>query len=271
MAPAVDLLIDTFDASWAEVRDVAVAAEAAGFDGLWVHDHLSGSIRGQRHVLEAGTVLAALAATVPRVMLGPLVANVNNRDPALLAILTATLQQVAEGRLLLGLGAGAAPIHPAGEEQSMVGRFPQPDPVRRRQVVEHLAVLRNLWRGEDTDLRGEFHTIRRASGFLRPDPKPPVIIGAAGWQMARLAGRVGDGINVRAELRNRDALLRHARDTAAGMGHPGEFLTTVSARWEPQWLDPDSDERGALAEVGVDRLVLIGPPGLSPGQLPTLR
>lgn len=262
--PRTDLLIDTFDSSWATVREVALAAETAGLDGVWVHDHLSGAIRGHDHVLEAGTLLAALAATVPRVVLGPLVLNVNNRDPFLLAQLVATLQQVAEGRLIVGLGAGAAPIHPAADEQRMVGRFPQPDGVRRRQVVEHLAVLRNLWGDDDTDLRGEFHTVRRARGFLSPEPTPPIIVGVSGFQMAQLAGRVADGINVHALTRGRDALIRHARTTADGMGHGADFLVTVSVPWELAWLDPDSDDRGALVSAGVDRVIVVSPPGIQP-------
>ncbi len=58
----LDLLVDPFDASWPQVRDLAVAAEERGWDGVWTWDHLSGVVHGQGHVLEGWTLLSALAA-----------------------------------------------------------------------------------------------------------------------------------------------------------------------------------------------------------------
>jgi alkanesulfonate monooxygenase SsuD/methylene tetrahydromethanopterin reductase-like flavin-dependent oxidoreductase (luciferase family) len=101
-----DLLFDPFGGRWDDLREAAVLAEAAGFDGLWLYDHLAGSAHRAAHVLECWTVLSALAAAVPRVTVGSLVLNVANRDPGTLAVMAATLQEVSGGRLLLGVGAG---------------------------------------------------------------------------------------------------------------------------------------------------------------------
>src|SRR5689334_6332264 len=103
----IDVLIDTFEGHWNEVREGAIAAEQAGLAGVWLNDHLAGSVEGASRVLECWTTLTALAATVPRITVGSLVLNVANRDAGTLAVMAATLQEVSTGRLLLGLGAGA--------------------------------------------------------------------------------------------------------------------------------------------------------------------
>jgi Luciferase-like monooxygenase len=86
----VDLLLDTFGARWAEVRDAASAAVDAGFAGIWTWDHLDGRVYGATHVLECWTVLTAIAVAVPDVMVGPLVLNVANRPPGVIAMMAAS-------------------------------------------------------------------------------------------------------------------------------------------------------------------------------------
>ena len=102
----IDLLFDPFGARWPDVRDGALAAEGEGFDGVWLYDHLAGSVHRQDRVLESWTTLTAIAATVPRLAIGPMVLNVANRDAGTLGVMAATLQEISGGRLLLGLGAG---------------------------------------------------------------------------------------------------------------------------------------------------------------------
>ncbi|MDH4075335.1 MAG: LLM class flavin-dependent oxidoreductase, partial [Acidimicrobiia bacterium] len=101
----IDVLLDPFGVSWGQVLEVAEAAEEAGFHGLWTWDHLAGQVHGEPGVLECWTVLSALAARTRRVTIGPLVLNVANRRPGVLAVAAATLQHVSGGRLILGLGA----------------------------------------------------------------------------------------------------------------------------------------------------------------------
>src|SRR4051812_39794906 len=127
----IDLLFDPFGACWNDVRAGAIAAEAAGFDGIWLYDHLAGSVHRERTVVECWTALTAIAAVVPRVAIGPMVLNVANRDPGTLAVMAATLQDVSGGRLLLGLGAGGSRHTPYANEQYALGRTVAGDDARR--------------------------------------------------------------------------------------------------------------------------------------------
>jgi alkanesulfonate monooxygenase SsuD/methylene tetrahydromethanopterin reductase-like flavin-dependent oxidoreductase (luciferase family) len=100
------VLLPAFGTSWGEVRDVALAAEAAGYDDLWLPDHLLGVPDPATPVLEAWTTLAGLAGATSRVGLGTLVLAATFRPPRVLAKAAATLGEMAPGRLTLGLGGG---------------------------------------------------------------------------------------------------------------------------------------------------------------------
>jgi alkanesulfonate monooxygenase SsuD/methylene tetrahydromethanopterin reductase-like flavin-dependent oxidoreductase (luciferase family) len=240
----IDLLFDPFEATWPDVRDGAMAAEGEGFDGVWLYDHLAGSVHRQKWVLECWTTLTAVAVSVPRISIGSLVLNVANRDPGTLAVMAATLQQVSGGRLLLGLGAGGGRNTPYRSEQEALGR-PVPGDVRRRQAVQDaVAALRAGWSG----------TVKGVGGFLRPDPAPPIILGAFGPKMAELAGGVADGINVPGGP-GLPRLLEVARAARAGSGQePSTLIVTVST----DLAGPALERLGGL---GVDRAIaFVRPP-----------
>jgi alkanesulfonate monooxygenase SsuD/methylene tetrahydromethanopterin reductase-like flavin-dependent oxidoreductase (luciferase family) len=243
----VDLRLDPFDASWAEVRNGVDAAVDAGFAGIWTPDHLDGRVFGIDRVLECWTTLTAIAASTADVVVGPLVLNVGNRHPGVLAAMAATLQDVSGGRLVLGLGAGGGRDARYRHEQETIGRAVPPDRVRRAQVEACVDEMRRLW---------------AAPGFLHPDPAPPVVVAAFGPKMAEIAGRVGDGINVPAAHPALRALVEVARDAHSAAGRdPAAFLVTVYSKLEPSWLDADSPPRAELADLGVDRLILfLDPP-----------
>jgi alkanesulfonate monooxygenase SsuD/methylene tetrahydromethanopterin reductase-like flavin-dependent oxidoreductase (luciferase family) len=236
-----DLLFDPFGGRWSDLREAAELAEAAGFDGVWLYDHLAGSAHRAPHVLECWTILTALATAVPRLTIGSMVLNVANRDAGTLAVMAATLQEVSGGRLLLGVGAGGGVATPYAAEQFALGRPVPADPTRRRAVEETIATLREVWSGATGGV----------SGFLQPDPTPPVIVGGFGPKMAELAGRVGDGANLPAGP-SLPRLIDIAREAHARSGHdPDRFLITASGS--------PTDDR--LVALGVHRVItMVRPP-----------
>src|SRR4030095_3892158 len=143
-----DILLIPMSARWSEMRAAALATEEAGFDGLWTWDHLRDPDRDDVGVPEAMTVLAALAEVTRRMTLGPLVLNVANRHPGLLANMAATIQEVSGGRLGLALGAGGARRPPYAAEQQMLGLEGDSDAVRAQRVAEAAQVMRRLWAGD---------------------------------------------------------------------------------------------------------------------------
>src|SRR5213593_1569440 len=162
-----DLLLIPMSARYRDMRAAALAAEAAGFDGLWTWDHLRDpDAESGPGVPEAWTVLTALAEVTRRISLGPLVLNVANRHPGLLANMAATLQAVSGGRLLLGLGAGGSRRTPYAVEQQALGLSVERDEIRARRVVEAIEVMRRLWSGQ--------------SGLLKPDAAPRATAGGYG-------------------------------------------------------------------------------------------
>ncbi len=244
----VDVLLETFGTSWPEVRNGALAAEQAGFDGVWLNDHLAGSVQGSSQVLECWTVLSALAASVPRITIGSLVLNVANRDPGTLAVMAATLQHVSGGRLILGMGAGAHAGTPWAIEQEALGRRVAADPERRQNVERAITVFRQVWSG----------TVPPATGFLRPEPVPPVIIAGFGPKMAGLAGRVADGVCVPVGPTTAE-LVAVARSACARAGRDPERLLVAAS------LSAWSPHKQPAVGTGVDRLVVYVAPPFDPG------
>lgn len=264
-----DILLMPMSARWSEMRAAALAAEEAGFDGLWTWDHLRDPEADTGvGVPEAMTVLAALAEVTRRITLGSLVLNVANRHPGLLANMAATIQQVSGGRLLLGLGAGGHRRLPYAAEQQMLGLDVEPDSVRAQRVAEAAQVLRRLWAGDPSSFTGTHYRLERPSGYLRADPPPPIIVGGFGPRMAAIAGRHADGFNTQAGHPRLKELLQVARDEHAAAGRdPSRFVATAFAGLEARWLRPDSPHRASLTRLGVDRLILLVAPPFDPDQI----
>src|SRR3954462_14695378 len=137
---------------WPEYLAIAAAAEAGGFDSVWVGDHLlyRGDGRPERGPWEAWTLLAGLAAATERVALGPLVACAAFHPPAVLAKMAATVDEVSGGRFVLGLG--------AGWNRREFDAFGLPFDRRVARFEEAFAIVRGLLAGEEVTFRGRFHS-----------------------------------------------------------------------------------------------------------------
>ncbi len=162
------------DVRWPELLAMARAAEAAGFDSIWLGDHLlyRGDGRAERGPWEAWTLLAALAAATERVRLGPLVACAGFHPPGLLAKMAATIGEVSGGRFVLGLGAGW------NEEEFRAFGIPYDHRVSR--FAESFAIIRGLLAGERVTLSGRYHQAEDAVLLPAPARRPRLMIGSNG-------------------------------------------------------------------------------------------
>jgi alkanesulfonate monooxygenase SsuD/methylene tetrahydromethanopterin reductase-like flavin-dependent oxidoreductase (luciferase family) len=159
------------------ILERTLAAEEAGFDSVWLMDHLAAPAASDQDTFEGWTLAAALAARTSTIRIGHLVTCDPFRHPALLAKMAATVDVLSHGRLELGIGWGSVP-----EELESYGIGTGPPRVRAARLAESLAVLDLMFAGERFDFTGEHFTLRAAIGRPVPaqSPRPPVHIGGAG-------------------------------------------------------------------------------------------
>ena len=234
----IDVQFNPAANSWPKLRDAVLQAEADGYDTTWIFDHFDGSmLDGGADMLECFTLLGALAATTTTIGLGTLVVNVANRHPAVLAAAASSAHRISGGRLTLGLGAGTAPGSKWAHEHTLLDIPLWPNMAdRHRAVTAQIDLLRSLWgANDDSEYRN----------FALALPHPPIIVGVNSVGLARLAGRLADGVNVRLDHPRAGEFIDAAR-AAAG---PREF--EVSA-----WAFGAADEsRDAAIALGCHRLI----------------
>jgi F420-dependent oxidoreductase-like protein len=174
--------------TWQEARAAAVEFDRLGFDSVWVCDHLYGVPMPTLPILEAWTELAAVAAVTERVELGTLVTPPFFRNPAVLAKQIATLDQIAGGRAIAGLGAGWF----ASEFEAYGCPFP-PVGARLEALEETIEILKRLWTEERVTFVGRHHAVRDALCEPKPVRRPPILVGGGGERvLMRIAARHAD-------------------------------------------------------------------------------
>jgi F420-dependent oxidoreductase-like protein len=219
----------------------ALAAEASGFESVWVMDHfwqLPALGGPSQPILEGYTLLGAIAARTERVRLGTLVTGVTYRNPALLAKQVTTLDVISKGRSILGIGAAWF----EEEHRGLGFDFP---PVRERfgRLEEAVQICRAMFRDEQPTFKGQYYRIEDAYNVPRPIQAggPPIMIGGSGEQRTlRLVAQYADMCNVTGgvdTLRHKfDVLRKHCSD----VGRDASEITTSSLR--TLVLAPDADE-----------------------------
>ena len=177
--------------AYSGVREMAQAAEANGFDSIWLVDHLlfrfvEGETTG---ILECWTLLSALAEATARVELGTLVLCNPFRNPALLAKMAHTLDEVSQGRLILGVG--------AGWHQPEFDAFGFPFDHRVGRFEEALQIMKPLLQGERVDFAGEYYQVQDCE-IVPVGPRAegvPLLVASFQPRMLRLTAQYADQWN----------------------------------------------------------------------------
>jgi alkanesulfonate monooxygenase SsuD/methylene tetrahydromethanopterin reductase-like flavin-dependent oxidoreductase (luciferase family) len=215
---------------WPEYLAMAKAAEDVGFDTLWLGDHLlyryeDGSARGP---WEVWTMLAAIAASTSRIRLGPLVAATAFHAPAMLAKMAATVDEIAGGRLIVGLG--------AGWNDTEFQAFGFPFDHRISRFEEAFTIIRTLLAEGRIDFDGQFFQARDCE--LLPPPAtpggPPLMVGSIGPRMLEITLPYVQQWNVWYRQSNNSPaglapILRQVEDACRAVGRDPATLEKTSA------------------------------------------
>jgi probable F420-dependent oxidoreductase len=223
------------DVRWPEYVAMARAAEAVGFDSIWVGDHLlyRGKGRNERGPWESWTLLSALAAVTERVRIGPLVACLAFRPPGLLAKTAATVNEVSGGRLVLGVG--------AGWNETEFRAFGLPFDHRVARFEEAFEIVRRLLSGERATVAGRYWKTDEAILLPRPAGRPALMVGSNGARMLEITLPHVDAWNT--------WYVRYG-NTPDGFAALNE---SVRAAAERVGRDPNEIERSACVLVVLDR------------------
>jgi len=262
--------------SWQDVLTLARHVERTGWDGVWYADHfMPNTADATGPVHEVWTTLSALAVSVPRIRIGPLVLGNTYRHPAVVANMAATLDHVSGGRAVLGLGGGwqenehaayGLPFHTVG--------------TRLRMLDEACQVIKALFTMERASFDGRYYTLTDAPLEPKPVQNPlPLMIGGGGEKVTlRIAAQHADEWNVWgdvARLRQKMGVLdghceRLGRDpatlarSAAALVYLSDDAGQVRRINEEPQARPSiagnaaglADIVAAYAEAGVDELIV---------------
>lgn len=187
-----------------ELVEQGVAAERAGFEGVWASDHFQPWQPNEGHAGFAWVTLAALTQRTKRIALGTgVTCPIFRYRPAVVAQAWASLSHLAPGRVFLGLGAGENLNE--GAASGGWGSYGE----RASRLVEAVGIIKGLWTGEQQRVKGRFWNVE-GKLFDPPLSKIPIYIAAGGPKSARLAGRYGDGLITGASLLKNHVELKRA-------------------------------------------------------------
>ncbi len=226
-----------------ELADFGVLAEQAGFDSVFVSDHLQPWRHDGGHAPAALPWLGALGARTERIVIGTSVLTPTFRyHPAVIAQAFATLGVLYPGRVILGVGSGESlnevPLGltwPDGKE-------------RFARMKEAVTLIQQLWREDRVSFEGTYYRTDKATIYDKPESPVPLYIGASGPAATRLAGRIADGFittSGKADTLYRDTLLPAL---AEGAGKVGRTVADLDLLIEMK-VSFDHDRERALQDT----------------------
>ena len=232
--------------TWDESKAAAREFEAMGYDSLWVCDHLYGPQSPTIPILEAWSLVSALAAVTERAEIGTLVTPAGMRNPAQLGKVIATVDNIAGGRIIPGLGGGwmAREFTDFGVPFLSTGQ-------RLGQLRETAELLKKMWDPEEGPVTYEGKYVRAENVVCEPKPvrKPPILIGGAGEKVTlKIAAQHADiwnnlAVHQHALERKIDVLKGHLAD---GGRDPGSIVISQQCLVT---MAPDEASAGPMVET----------------------
>ena len=215
--------------TWRQLREHALLVDRLGFDSLWVWDHFY-SINGDLHRpnLEGWQLQAAYAALTEKVHIGCLVSGVTHRHPAVLANMATTLDNISNGRAILGIGAAWNAL-----EHNAYGLDLGTPGERSTRFAEAAKIIRKLVDGERVTHSGRYYDLTNAEVLVRPVQKRlPIMIGGGGEQRTlRTTARYADmwhGFGTPEQMAHKlDVLRKHCAD----VGRDPSEITPFGGKW----------------------------------------
>jgi F420-dependent oxidoreductase-like protein len=241
--------------SWDEIHEIATHCEQTGWDGVYFADHFMPNGPGPEpldgNTLECWSIMAALAASVPRLRLAPLVTSVTYRHPAVLAKIAAAVDQVSHGRLTLGIGAGWQE-----NEHAAYGLALGTIRERMDRFEEAVQILHAMLREPRTTFAGEYFQVRDAPNQPAPvQDRLPLLIGGGGERRTlRIAAQYADQWNswtTPEVLAHKISVLRgHCADVGRD---PGDIHVSTQAllflSTDEAWLKDKRESAGGRAAI----------------------
>jgi F420-dependent oxidoreductase-like protein len=241
--------------SWDDIHEITTHCEQTGWDGAYFADHFMPNGPGPEpldgNILECWAIIAALAASVPRLRLAPLVTSVTYRHPAVLANIAAAVDQVSHGRLTLGVGAGWQE-----NEHAVYGLALGTLRERMDRFEEAAQILHSLLRQPRTTFSGQYFDVADAPNQPAPvQDRLPLLIGGGGEKRTlRIAAQYADQWNSWTTpdvLAHKLSVLRaHCADVGRD---PGEIHVSTQAllflSTDESWLKEKREAPGARAAI----------------------
>jgi probable F420-dependent oxidoreductase len=242
-----------------DIRDVARAAEDAGFESLWVAEHTHIPVSRETpypmsdgplpeeyaHTLDPFVALTAAAAVTERLRVGTGICLVTERDPIVLAKEVASLDRLSGGRFVLGVGAGWNVEELADHGVGFDTRW---DVLRDR-----VKLMQALWHNEVGEYDGQYARVSPSWQWPKPVQDPlPVLVGGGGKRPMRHAIDYGTGWLPMPSKQKFGERLAELADLAAEAGKPVPSVTLHAVR-------PDAGVLRHYADMGIERAVLILP------------
>ena len=242
--------------SWPQLKSAAIQSEELGFDSIWVYDHLLHRFEGHPTVgfHECWTMLTALAAVTNRVEIGTTVLCAGFRNPALLAKMAESLDEVSAGRLILGLG--------AGWHEPEFDAFGFPFDHRVSRLEEALQIIKPLLQDREVNFEGRFHSA--LDTVISPrgprESGVPILLAAFAPRMMRLTAQYADmwttdWLGPISKVQEDIAKLRAACDDVGRDFSTLKITGGVTIGYPdlgtlPQWMEtPDSYITGSADDV----------------------